>query len=208
MVKDVFMADAESFFKKPCRFVLGVAQMEQLPPADLPEIAFAGRSNVGKSSLINALLNAPMARTSATPGRTQQMNFFLLDESLYLVDLPGYGYAKAPEKEVKKWNESLMAYLQGRPNLHRVFLLIDSRHGIGKKDEEMMERLEKAAVSFQIVLTKADKPKAKELERITVQTEEKMKKYTTCYPILLLTSSEKKQGLTEVKEAVFEITSF
>ncbi|MBO7332667.1 MAG: ribosome biogenesis GTP-binding protein YsxC, partial [Alphaproteobacteria bacterium] len=121
------MADAESFFKKPCRFVLGVAQMEQLPPADLPEIAFAGRSNVGKSSLINALLNAPMARTSATPGRTQQMNFFLLDESLYLVDLPGYGYAKAPEKEVKKWNESLMAYLQGRPNLHRVFLLIDSR---------------------------------------------------------------------------------
>lgn len=199
---------ADAFFCRPCEFVLGVAGMDQLPAPDLPEIAFAGRSNVGKSSLLNALLNAPVARTSATPGRTQQMNFFLLDKHIYLVDLPGYGYAKAPSKEVQKWNTALMTYLQGRPNLRRVFVLIDSRHGIGRKDEEMMRKLEKAAVSFQVILTKADKPSAKDLAHIIRQTQEKMKHFTTCHPVLLTTSSEKKQGITAVREAVFEISHF
>ena len=208
MENNTISLQADAFFKRPCEFVLGVAQTTQLPPPDLPEIAFAGRSNVGKSSLINALLNTTLARTSATPGRTQQMNFFLLDQCLYLVDLPGYGYAKAPQKEIHHWNTTLMAYLQGRPNLHRVFVLIDSRHGIGRKDEEMMRKLEKAAVSFQIILTKTDKPRTKDLSRVIKQVEEKMKHFTTCHPLLLTTSAEKKTGLTTVREAIFEISHF
>ena len=144
-------------FDKKAEFVLGVANLEQLPCTDMPEVAFAGRSNVGKSSIINAVCSQKgLAKTSNTPGRTQQLNFFNLDNKIYLVDLPGYGYAKAPEVQVKQWQQIIFLYLQGRVTLKRVFLLIDARHGIKKADKEVMEMLDKAAVTYQIVLTKID----------------------------------------------------
>ena len=152
------LAAASAQFTKPCNFMLSVAQLNQLPDADRSEIAFAGRSNVGKSSLINALFNQKkLAKTSATPGRTQQLNFFNFDNKLYLVDLPGYGYAQAPEKLVKQWQKVLKDYLRGRPNLRRVFLLIDSRHGIKAEDLEIMKLLNESAVVYQVILTKIDK---------------------------------------------------
>ena len=143
---------ADEVFKKSGDFVLGAAWLEQLPEADRAEIAFAGRSNVGKSSLINALCGQKgLAKTSNTPGRTQQLNYFNLADALYLVDMPGYGFAQAPEQMVKQWQKMIFTYLQGRVNLKRVFLLIDSRHGIKKADMEVMELLDKAAVTYQIL---------------------------------------------------------
>lgn len=207
MLNEESVKDGENLFRKECTFVLGVADLVQLPENNMTEVAFAGRSNVGKSSLLNALVNAPIARASATPGRTQQMNFFCLNNEIYLVDLPGYGYAKAPAKEVKRWNIALMSYLKGRPSLRRVFLLIDSRHGIMDKDEEMMKDLDKAAVVFQIVLTKADKTNTSSLEKIIDETKKKMTAYTTCYPELILTSSEKKTGLDQLRATIFEINN-
>ena len=145
-------------FNKRCDFVLSVANLNQLPHDDRVEIAFAGRSNVGKSSLINALFGQKkLAKTSATPGRTQQLNYFNLNDKLYVVDLPGYGFAKAPKDIVKSWQKLINTYLVGRASLRRVFLLIDSRHGVKKIDEEIMDMLDKAAVTYQIVLTKIDK---------------------------------------------------
>lgn len=189
-----------------CIFVIGCASLEQLPVDELLEVAFAGRSNVGKSSLINALTeHKGLARASSTPGRTQQINYFKLFDKIYLVDLPGYGFAKAPGKEVKKWNSLVFKYLKGRPSLRRVFLLIDSRHGITKKDEEVMKMLDKSAVVFQIVLTKSDKLKKEELEKIINQTKEVMKIHTACFPDLLVTSSEKKEGLDALRQQIFEM---
>lgn len=189
-----------------CIFVIGCASLEQLPVDELLEVAFAGRSNVGKSSLINALTDHKgLARASSTPGRTQQINYFKLFDKIYLVDLPGYGFAKAPGKEVKKWNSLVFKYLKGRPSLRRVFLLIDSRHGITKKDEEVMKMLDKSAVVFQIVLTKSDKLKKEELEKIINQTKEVMKIHTACFPDLLVTSSEKKEGLDALRQQIFEM---
>jgi len=153
-------------FGGPSRFLLGVAKLEQLPPSKGVEIAFAGRSNVGKSSLINALTNVNgLARASNTPGRTRELNFFDVNEALTLVDMPGYGYAKAPKHEVKQWQAVLRGYLRGRPGLTRAFVLIDSRHGILKADEEMFDLLDEAAVTYQVVLTKTDKIKPAELEK-------------------------------------------
>ena len=196
-----------ALFLRPCNFMLGVAFLEQLPDMQRLEIAFAGRSNVGKSSLINALFSKKdLARASATPGRTQQMNFFDLDGVLNIVDLPGYGYAQAPEKQVKNWNNLVFTYLKGRPNLRRVYLLIDSRHGIKDKDVEVMKMLDKAAVSYQIVLTKADKVKASELEKTIAGVQGIMSKHTACYPEIIVTSSEKKQGIEDVRAAVWELT--
>ena len=138
---------ANAQFTRPCNFVISVADLVQLPESDFDEVAFAGRSNVGKSSLINALFNqTKLAKTSSTPGRTQQLNFFNFDNKLYLVDLPGYGYAKAPEKLVKQWQVVLKTYLRGRPTLRRVFLLIDSRHGLKKEDREIMKLLDRKSV--------------------------------------------------------------
>jgi GTP-binding protein len=197
------LKDAEAQFLKPCTFMLSVAKLEQLPDADLDEIAFAGRSNVGKSSLINALFNQKkLAKTSSTPGRTQQLNFFNFDNKLYLVDLPGYGYAKAPEKMVRQWQVVLKTYLRGRPNLRRVFLLIDSRHGIKSEDSEIMKMLDISAVSYQIILTKNDKISAKELEKVIEQTAQEITKHAAALPDIVSTSSEKKIGLDLLKAEI------
>ena len=200
------IAAAETQFTRPITFMLSVARLEQLPEAEFDEVAFAGRSNVGKSSLINALFNQKrLAKTSSTPGRTQQLNFFDFDHKLYLVDLPGYGYAEAPEKLVKQWQNILKTYLRGRPNLRRVLLLIDSRRGIKKEDLEIMKMLDEAAVSYQIVLTKVDKISGTELNKMLATTAEEIKKHAAALPDMITTSSEKKIGLELVKA---EICSF
>lgn len=195
-----------SFFRKPCEFVLSVANLKQLPADDLVEVAFAGRSNVGKSSLINALFGQKkLAKTSATPGRTQQLNYFRLDNKLYLVDLPGYGFAKAPKDIVKSWQNLINTYLVGRASLRRVFLLIDSRHGIKKIDEEIMDMLDTAAVTYQIVLTKIDKVSSKELERIEKETAEKIAKHTAAHINILKTSSEKNLFIDDLKAEITDL---
>lgn len=187
-------------FAGDCDFLLSVARLEQLPPADLPETAFIGRSNVGKSTLINALTGRKsLAKTSNTPGRTQQLNFFDLGGRLMLVDLPGYGFAKAPKAAVDAWTRLIRAYLKGRPNLIRINLLIDSRHGIKDVDEDFMSMLDQAAVVYQIVLTKTDKLKAGQLEKLVATTEEKLRPHVAAYPRLFTTSSEKGDGISELR---------
>lgn len=190
-------------FNKRCDFVLSVANLKQLPADDKEEIAFAGRSNVGKSSLINALFGQrKLAKTSSTPGRTQQLNYFNLDDKIYVVDLPGYGFAKAPKDIVKSWQQLINTYLVGRANLRRVFLLIDSRHGIKKIDSEIMDMLDKAAVTYQIVLTKIDKISAKELEKVLFDTAKIVSEHTAAHTLVLKTSSEKNLYLDELKAEV------
>ena len=187
-------------FAGDCDFLLSVARLEQLPPPDLPETAFIGRSNVGKSTLINALTGRKsLAKTSNTPGRTQQLNFFDLGGRLMLVDLPGYGFAKAPKAAVDAWTRLIRAYLKGRPNLIRINLLIDSRHGIKDVDEDFMSMLDQAAVVYQIVLTKTDKLKAGQLEKLVATTEEKLRPHVAAYPRLFTTSSEKGDGISELR---------
>lgn len=190
-------------FNKRCDFVLSVANLKQLPSDDKEEIAFAGRSNVGKSSLINALFGQrKLAKTSSTPGRTQQLNYFNLDDKIYVVDLPGYGFAKAPKDIVKSWQQLINTYLVGRANLRRVFLLIDSRHGIKKIDTEIMDMLDKAAVTYQIVLTKIDKISAKELDKVLLDTAKIVSEHTAAHTVVLKTSSEKNLYLDELKAEV------
>ena len=194
---------AAAQFTRPCNFVISVANLVQLPESDFDEVAFAGRSNVGKSSLINALFNqTKLAKTSSTPGRTQQLNFFNFDNKLYLVDLPGYGYAKAPEKLVKQWQVVLKTYLRGRPTLRRVFLLIDSRHGLKKEDRDIMKLLDESAVTYQVVLTKIDKISEKALSSVSTAIAEELKKHAAAMPEPLITSSEKKIGLDILKAEV------
>lgn len=193
--------DGRALFAGPCEFQRGVVELEQLPPARLPELAFIGRSNVGKSSLINALTGRKgLARASNTPGRTQELNFFLLGNKLMLVDLPGYGYARAPKKLVDRWNELIRGYLRGRPNLRRVILLIDSRRGLMESDHEMMTLLDDAAVSYQCVLTKADKLSASQAEKMLAETLEGLKGHPAAYPECLLTSAEKGDGIAALRE--------
>ena len=193
----------KELFKQPCTFVLGVAHLEQLPLTEMPEVAFAGRSNVGKSSIINALTSQKgLAKTSNTPGRTQQLNYFNLNNQIHIVDLPGYGFAQAPESIVKQWQKLIFAYLQGRVNLKRVFVLIDSRHGIKKVDTESMDMLDKAAVTYQIILTKTDKISRNALEKVMAETKEAIKKHAAAYVDIIATSSEKKQGLDELRAEI------
>ena len=181
-------------------FLKGVVALDGLPPADRIEVCFAGRSNVGKSTLINALTGRKgLARASNTPGRTQEINYFTLGDSHYLVDLPGYGFANAPKKVVEGWQRLLKAYLSGRSTLRRAFVLIDARHGVKPVDEEIMTLLDKAAVTFQIVLTKADKVKAAERGKVLDQVREAARRHPAAYPELVLTSSEKGQGIDDLR---------
>ncbi len=189
-------------FAGGAEFLKGVVAMDGLPPADRVEVCFAGRSNVGKSSLINALTGRKaLARTSNTPGRTQEINFFTLADR-YLVDLPGYGFAKAPVPVVEKWQRLLKAYLQGRVTLRRVFLLIDSRHGAKAVDEEIMGLLDTAAVTFQAVLTKTDKPKGGELDKVVDRLGTVLSRHPAAYPELILTSSAKGSGLDTLRAEI------
>ena len=197
------LAQANTLFKTPTTFVLGVAKLDQLPLTEMPEVAFAGRSNVGKSSIINALTGQKgLAKTSNTPGRTQQLNFFNLANKLHIVDLPGYGFAKAPEAQVKQWQRIIFAYLQGRVNLKRVFVLIDSRHGIKKSDLEIMELLDKAAVTYQIVLTKLDKIGSGNLTKVMTEVENEISKHAAAYSRFLATSSEKNIGIDNLRAEI------
>ena len=187
-------------------FLKGVVAMDGLPPADRLEVCFAGRSNVGKSTLINALTGRrALARASNTPGRTQEINFFTLADSHYLVDLPGYGFAKAPVATVEKWQRLLKAYLSGRATLRRAFVLIDARHGVKSVDEEILKLLDGAAVTFQAVLTKADKIKAAERDAVLDQVRGALAKHPAAFPEIVLTSSETGQGIDILRAIVADL---
>ena len=184
-------------------FVKGVVAMSGLPAADRPEVCFAGRSNVGKSSLINALTGRKsIARASNTPGRTQEINYFALGSHDYLVDLPGYGYANAPLAKVEKWQKLLKQYLSGRATLRRAFVLIDSRHGIKTVDNDIMSLLDSAAVTFQCVLTKVDKIKQSEQDAVLTQVRARLAAHPAAFPELILTSSEKGDGLPTLRTTI------
>jgi GTP-binding protein len=204
--------EATRLFSKPWIFIRGVPAMKHLPPEGPPEVAFAGRSNVGKSSLINALTGQKgLARTSNTPGRTQELNYFIPEPpagddgglpAVAIVDMPGYGFAKAPKAEVDRWTALVFDYLKGRVTLKRVYLLIDARHGIKKIDGEVMDLLDKAAVSYQLVLTKADKIKEAGLTRLIAETLEGIRRRPAAYPHVIATSSEKGVGLDDLRSAI------
>ena len=194
-------------FSGPISFLKSAPKLEFLPEPTVPEIAFAGRSNVGKSSLINALVNRNnLARASNTPGRTQELNFFDVgDPAVFrIVDMPGYGYAKAPVKTVQQWRYLINDYLRGRVVLKRVFVLIDSRHGIKEVDHDIMSMLDSAAISYRIVLTKTDKIKASDLAAVETDTMAKLRKHVAAYPDLSVTSAEKRGGIEELRTAVLE----
>jgi GTP-binding protein len=198
---------ARVLFARPATFVLGCAKIEQLPEPDLPEIAFAGRSNVGKSSLINGLVGmSKLARASNEPGRTREVNFFDLDGKMRLVDLPGYGWAKASKSTVRQFQNLGRDYLRGRVTLKRVYLLIDSRHGLKSVDTEALDALDLAAVSYQIVLTKADKIKAHERETVREATLKAVSKRPAAFPAVAVTSAEKGMGLPELRAEIMRTT--
>jgi GTP-binding protein len=201
------LSAGEQLFERPWLFLKSAPTLEFLPPADRVEIAFAGRSNVGKSSLINALLRqSGLARTSNTPGRTQELNFFRADAvPLYVVDMPGYGFAKAPKDKVEAWTALVSDYLKGRPTLARVFLLIDSRHGLKPPDLNIMAMLDTAAVSYQVVLTKADKINAHELEALSQTTAKALRAHAAAFPQIIATSAEKGTGIGELRAAIAEL---
>jgi len=194
-------------FARPYVFIKGCVRISDLPAPDMLEVAFAGRSNVGKSSLINALVGMKaLARTSNTPGRTQEINIFEgAHGPLRIVDMPGYGYAKAPKLKVEAWNKLIHSYLIGRPNLRRVYVLIDGRHGPKANDLSVMNELDAAAVSYQVVLTKADKPSAVDLDKAIQETKKAIAKRPAAYPTIIVTSSEKGEGIAHLRA---EIASF
>ncbi len=193
-------------FAGPKHFVLGVAAIAGLPPPTLPEVAFAGRSNVGKSSLINALAGVrDLARASNTPGRTRELNFFDFGGRLHLVDMPGYGYAEAPRAEVKRWQSLLKAYLRGRQALRRCFVLVDARHGIKEADRPILALLDEAAVTYQLVLTKIDKIKAAERHAAVADLEMAIRKHPAAFPGILATSSETGDGVAELRAQIAKL---
>jgi GTP-binding protein len=199
------LEQARKLFSGRVEFLLSAPSLDFLPEADFPEVAFAGRSNVGKSSLINAVTGRrSIARTSVTPGRTQELNFFEVGEPtlLRLVDMPGYGFAKAPPKVVEKWRRLVRDFLRGRAVLKRALVLIDSRHGIKPPDEEMLQMLDEAAVGYRLVLTKADKVKASELAATLAKVEAQARKHVAAHPTIHVTSAEKGMGIAELRAAV------
>lgn len=197
---------ARVFFAHPVEFLMGAVSIPGLPPPDLPEVAFAGRSNVGKSSLINAVTGRKdLARASTAPGRTREINFFVADGKLRLVDLPGYGFAKVSRGVANKFQNLGRSYLRGRPNLKRAYLLIDSRHGLKAVDEEAMDAFDTAAVSYQIVLTKADKLRSlRDVEAVTAETLRKISKRPAAFPRVLATSAEKGSGIPELRAEILQ----
>ena len=199
--------EGRRLFTRAWTFSRGSPDLDHLPPDDRPEIAFAGRSNVGKSSLINALVGQlRLARASNTPGRTQELNFFTEPEAgVYLVDMPGYGFAQAPKDKVKAWNTTLRGYLSGRRTLLRVVLLIDARHGLKPADDEMMALLDTAAVSYQVVLTKADKISQTDLARTTALTTQALAKHPAAYPSVIATSAETGMGFEELRAVIAKL---
>ncbi len=190
-------------FAQGTDFLKGVVAMDGMPPDDRMEVCFAGRSNVGKSTLINALTGRKaLARTSNTPGRTQEINFFTIADTHYLVDLPGYGFAKAPLKTVEKWQRLLKAYLAGRATLRRVFVLIDARHGIKSVDDDILKLLDTSAVTFQVVLTKADKVKAKDRAKVLEQVRSALQSHVAAFPEIVVTSSETGDGIDTLRAII------
>ncbi|QOL20238.1 ribosome biogenesis GTP-binding protein YihA/YsxC [Candidatus Bodocaedibacter vickermanii] len=196
---------ADILFRQECEFRFGVDTLDRLPPMTVPEFGFIGRSNVGKSSLINALVNRTIARTSNTPGRTQQLNFFSLAEACYIVDMPGYGYAKVSKTKIAAWNGLMKDYLVGRSVLQHVFLLLDSRHEIKPADDEMMTMLDESAVPYQLVLTKVDKLKPNELTRAVESMKAVIQRHVAAHPELIVTSAVDKEGIIELRRRVYKL---
>lgn len=200
--------EADKLFSAPCKFVIGITDYSLFPQNNLPEFAFIGRSNVGKSSLLNALVKQKaLARVSVTPGRTQQVNFFNLNDRLMLVDLPGYGYAKAPKNLVRAWERMSLGYLKNRTNLLRLFLLIDSRHGFKKNDLEFMKELNKFGVSYQVILTKLDKTNKTQIENIIKFAQENLLEYAAMFPDIILSSSKSSKGIAELRAYILDFIS-
>jgi GTP-binding protein len=198
-----FLERGRLFFARPWKFLWGSGSIAGLPPPEGVEVAFAGRSNVGKSSLINALVGQKaLARTSNTPGRTRELNLFGAGAGLTIVDMPGYGYAKAPKTEVAAWTDLVFAYLRGRPNLRRVYLLLDARHGLKDNDVDALKLLDRAAVSYQVVLTKADKLAAGDLEESTADVAAGIAKRAASHPVILATSSETGLGIDVLRAEI------
>lgn len=202
------MKKSDEFFanNKP-KFIIGAVKLEQIPDLRLPEFAFAGRSNVGKSSLINAITKSDIAITSKTPGRTKQLNFFDIAQKMFIVDMPGYGYAKANKKEIENWTDLIIKYLLGRVSLKRVFLLIDSRRGIMDNDLEVMKVLNDCGVLYQIVLTKCDEIKPKALEFLIKQIKDDSVKHTAMFPEIIATSSNQNIGLTDLRDTIYDLVN-
>ena len=208
MTDEIEIEAGRLLFARPFVFVKGCVRFDDLPPPDRAEVAFAGRSNVGKSSLINALTGTKdLARTSNTPGRTQELNIFEADSApLRIVDMPGYGFAQAPKPKVEAWTKLIHRYLTGRPNLRRVYVLVDGRHGPKANDLSVMNELDKSAVSYQVVLTKSDKLLSPELDQIIAATKAVVAKRPAAHPEIIVTSSEERTGLDVLRAEIEYLT--